>query len=291
MAREKASARISLYAVITFFVVVSALPFAYMALTAFKTNHDIYSYLSDPSDQSSWRDHPPFLINEPPTLDHFTLLFNDSTFLIFARNTFFIGALVVLITLLFAVPAAYSLARMAGRWGESLGIGIFLTYLVPPTLLFIPLARVVAELGLQNSLWALVIVYPTFTIPFTTWLLMGFFKSIPKDIEEQAMVDGYNRVQAIIKTVLPLSVPGILMVVVFAFTLSIHEFIYALTFVQTNLEKPLSTGIPTELVRGDVYRWGPLMAGAFLASLPTAILYTLFLDRFTSGFTAGAVKG
>jgi multiple sugar transport system permease protein len=284
-------ARISLYTILSFFVVFAALPFAYMALTAFKTNSDIYRYLPDPSDQSSWREHPPFLFNEPPTLDHFVMLFTESKFLIFVRNTFFIGALVVLITLAFAVPAAYSLARMAGRWGESLGIGIFLTYLVPPTLLFIPLARVVAELGLQNSLWALVVVYPTFTIPFCTWLLMGFFKSSPNDIEEQAMVDGYSRVQAILKTVLPLSVPGLLMVVVFAFTLSIHEFIYALTFVQTNVEKPISVGIPTELVRGDVYRWGPLMAGAFLASLPTAILYTLFLDRFISGFTAGAVKG
>ncbi|MFQ5793707.1 MAG: carbohydrate ABC transporter permease [Candidatus Bipolaricaulia bacterium] len=272
----------SVYAVVVFFVMVSALPFAYMAITAFKTNHDIFTIA---------RDRPPFFVNESPTLDHFNLLFNETLFFTFIRNTFVIGALVVAITLLVAVPAAYSLARMVGHWGESLGIGIFLTYLVPPSLLFIPLARVVAELGLQNSLWALVIVYPTFTIPFCTWLLMGFFKSIPRDIEEQAMIDGYNRVQAIIKTVLPLSIPGLLMVVVFAFTLSTHEFIYALTFVQTNVEKPISTGIPTELVRGDVFRWGPLLAGAFLASLPPAILYSFFLDRFISGFTAGAVKG
>jgi len=166
-----------------------------------------------------------------------------------------------------------------------------LTYLVPPTLLFIPLSKMIGFFGLHESLGSLILVYPTFTIPFCTWLLMGFFKSIPKDIEEQAMVDGCSRLGAMVKIVFPLSVSGILTVVVFAFTLSMHEFIYALAFISVSAHKTISIGVPTELVRGDVFRWGPLMAGALIASLPVAVMYTFFLDRFIAGFTMGAVKG
>jgi multiple sugar transport system permease protein len=198
--------------------------------------------------------------------------------------------LVVGITLLISVPAGYSLARLSGQWGEKLGIGIFLTYLVPPTLLFIPLARLIALLGLQDSLWALVLIYPTFTIPFCTWLLMGFFKSIPKDIEEQALVDGCSRLGAVIKTVLPLAVPGLLTVVIFSFTLVMQEFVYALTFILSVGKMTISLGVPIALVL-DVYRWGPLMAATLISSIPVAILYNLFLDRFIAGFTGGAVKG
>jgi len=198
--------------------------------------------------------------------------------------------MVVGITLLFAVPAASCLARWAGRWGENLGIGIFLTYLIPPTLLFIPLSRLIAFFGLHESRWSLILIYPTFTIPFCTWLLMGFFKSIPKDIEEQAMVDGYSRVGAMMKVVLPLSLSGLLTVVIFTFTLTMHEFIYALAFISVSAQKTVSIGVPTELVRGDVFRWGPLMAGALIPSIPIAILYTFFLDRFIAGFTVGAIK-
>ncbi len=154
----------------------------------------------------------------------------------------------VVITLVATVPAAYSLTRLAGRWGEGLGIGIFLVYLVPPTLLFIPLARVVADLGVRRSWWAMVIVYPTFTIPFCTWLLMGFFKSIPWDIEEQAMIDGYSRLGAIWRTVLPISVPGLLTVVVFSLALTLHEFVYALAFVTSSENKTISIGVTTELI-------------------------------------------
>jgi len=276
---KKLGMRGSLYTIVVLFTLFSALPFYIMLITMFKRNHDLF----DPN-------HNPFWFNEPPTLDHVELLFFKTQYLTWFLNTVFVGALVVLITLIIAVPAAYALARLAGRWGENLGIGIFLTYLIPPTLLFIPFSKVIAFLGLQNSIWSLVLVYPTFTIPFCMWLLMGFFKGIPKDIEEQAMVDGYSRVGAMIRTVLPLSIPGILTVVVFAFSLSFHEFIYALVFVQDSAQKTISIGVPTELIRGDVFRWGPLLGGALIAGIPVAVLYNLFIDRFVAGLV-GLAKG
>jgi multiple sugar transport system permease protein len=206
-------------------------------------------------------------------------------------NTAFVGMMVVAITLLLSIPAAYALARLTGRWGERLGIAIFLTYLVPPTLLFIPLSRVVAILGLQDSLWSLVLVYPSVTIPFSIWLLMGFFKSIPKELEDAAMVDGLTRFGAFVKMVVPISMSGILTVVIFTFTLVTQEFVYALTFISPESNQMVGVGIPIFLVRGDVYFWGSLMAACLIASLPVAFLYNLFLDRFIAGFTVGAVKG
>ena len=203
----------------------------------------------------------------------------------------FIGALVVLLTLITAVPAGYSLARLTGRWGEQLGIGIFLTYLIPPTLLFIPFARVIAMLGLQNSIWALVLVYPTFTIPFCTWLMMGFFRSVPHEIEDQAMVDGFSRAAVIRKIVLPLAVSGILTVIIFAFTLVMQDFVYALTFISSVGKMTVSLGVPVALVRGDVFYWGSLMAACLITSVPIAVVYNLFIDRFIADLTAGALKG
>ena len=194
------------------------------------------------------------------------------------------------ITLLLAVPAGYSLARLSGKWSQRLAIGIFLTYLIPPTLLFIPFARVVADLGLQDSLWSLVLVYPSFTVPFCTWLLMGFFKTIPRDLEEAAMIDGLSRFGAFFKVVVPVSTAGILTVVIFAFTLVTQEFIYALTFITASSGLTLSVGVPTFLVRGDVYFWGSLMGACVIASLPIAIVYNFFVDRFVKGFTVGAIK-
>jgi multiple sugar transport system permease protein len=261
------------------FVVFSAAPFYIMLITMFKRSHDLFSPTNNP-----------FWLNEAPTLEHLDLLFNQTLFPRFLLNTFLVGIAVVAITVLLAVPAAISLARLAGRWGESVGIGIFLTYLVPPTLLFIPLSRVVSLLGLQNSLWSLVLVYPTFTVPFCTWLLMSFFKSIPKDIEEQALVDGCSRIGAMIRVLLPLSVPGIITVVVFSFTLVAHEYIYALSFIQDSANKTIGIGMTTELVRGDVFYWGALMGGALIASIPVAILYTIFLDRIISGMALGGVR-
>jgi len=268
-----------LYALVSAFAFFGAFPFYWMVIASFKRDHDLYNPTSNP-----------FLFNEPATLDHLRLLLFDTHFVTYLLNTFRVGIAVVAITLAVAVPAAYSLARWARGWGETLGIGIFLTYLVPPTILFIPLSRFLSVLGLQESLWSLILVYPTFTIPFCTWLLMGFFKTVPKDIEEQAMIDGLSRFGAMARVVMPLSISGILTVVVFAFTLSMHEFIYALTFISVSTQKTVSIGVPTELVRGDVFQWGPLMAGALLASIPVAVVYTFFLDRFIAGFTMGAVK-
>ncbi|MDP9367813.1 MAG: carbohydrate ABC transporter permease [Chloroflexota bacterium] len=277
---KRAGARGIIYAVATFFALFAALPFAWMVITVFKQNTDLYT-----------RTNNPFLFNEPPTLGNIDLLVTQTKYLTFVGNTLLVAVFVVLITVVATVPAAYSLTRLAGRWGESLGIGIFLVYLVPPTLLFIPLSRIVADVGLNNSRWSMVLVYPTFTIPFCTWLLMGFFKSIPWDIEEQAMIDGYSRLGAIWRTVLPISVPGILTVVVFAFALTLHEFVYALAFVSSSSGKTISVGVTTELIRGDVFFWQALMAAAVIVAIPIALLYNLFLDRFIAGFTLGAVKG
>ena len=273
-----------LYSVITAFTLFAVFPFYWMLITALKQNKDLYV-------GATRANHNPLIFNDPPTWQHIAYLFNHTLYLQWLLNTFFVGAVVVGITLLVGVPAAYSLARMSGRWGEKLGIGIFLTYLVPPTLLFIPFARLISMLGLYDSLWSLILIYPTFTIPFCTWLLMGFFKSIPHEIEEQAMIDGYSRLGAIIKAVLPLSLPGLLTVVIFTFTLVTQEFVYALTFISTVSKMTVSIGVPVALVRGDTFYWGSLMAAALITSVPIAILYNLFLDRFIAGFLGGAVKG
>jgi len=265
--------------VLTVFTVLLAFPFYWMIITSFKQNVDLYTM-----------ENNPFLFNARPTLDHLKFLFTETRFVRWLGNTAFVGVVVVAITLFLAVPAAYALARLAGRWGERLGIAIFLTYLVPPTLLFIPLSRVVAFLGLQDSLWALILVYPTFTVPFSIWLLMGFFKSIPRELEDAAMVDGLTRFGAFLKLMIPISTSGILTVVIFTFTLVTQEFVYALTFISSESNQMIGTGIPIFLVRGDVYYWGALMAACLIASLPVAFLYNLFLDRFIAGFTVGAVK-
>jgi multiple sugar transport system permease protein len=276
---QRAIGRGALYLSAAGFTFFAAFPFVWMGITAFKRILDLYNIHNNP-----------FLFNLPPTLENMQLLFRETLFTRWLMNTAFVGALVVIITLLAAVPAGYSLARLARGWGEKLGIGIFLTYLVPPSLLFIPLSRVVSELRLQDSVWALVLVYPSFTIPFCTWLLMGFFKSIPGELEEAAMVDGCSRLGALRRVVLPISVAGLLTVVIFAFALSIQEFVYALTFISPSSQKTVSVGVPTDLIRGDVYYWGSLMGGALVASIPVAFLYSLFLDRFISGLTAGAFK-
>jgi multiple sugar transport system permease protein len=276
---KKILTRTGIYAGLGFFVLFAASPFYIMLITMFKRSHDLFN-----------PNNNPFFFNEPPTLDHLKLLFGQTLFTTFLLNTLLVGIAVVLITVLLAVPAAFSLARMAGRWGDNMGIGIFLTYLVPPTLLFIPLSRVVAVLNIQNSLWSLILIYPTFTVPFCTWLLMSFFKSIPKDIEEQAMIDGCSRMGAFFRVLLPLAIPGIISVIVFAFTLVANEYIYALAFIQDSAKKTIGIGLTTELVRGDVFYWGALMGGALLASIPVALLYTFFLDRIISGLSMGGVK-
>ena len=272
-------ATISLWTVRIFFAVILAFPFYWMFITMFKRTSDLYNLKNNP-----------FIFNEAPTLEHLRLLFNETLFLRWVANTAFAGAVVVVITLVLAVPAAYALARLTGGWGAQVGIAVFLTYLIPPTLLFIPLSKIVARLGLQDSLWSVIVVYPSFTIPFSTWLLMGFFKSIPRDLEDAALVDGLTRWGAFIKLVIPMSTSGILTVVIFAFTLVTQEFVYALTFISTAANQTVGVGVPTFLVRGDVFYWGSLMAACLITTVPIAILYNIFLDRFIEGFTVGAVK-
>ena len=275
-----AAGKVVNFGIIAAFAAFAAFPFAWMLITTFKRTTD----LLDPN-------HNPFLYSQPPTLDNLRVLFNDTLFVRWVGNTMFIGVLVVLITLLIAVPAGYSLARLTGAVGEQLGVAMFLTYLVPPTILFIPLAKVVSMLRLQDNIWALVLTYPSFTIPFCTWLMMGFFKAIPKDIEEAAMVDGMSRLGAFFRVILPMSVAGVLTVVIFSFTLVMQEFVYGLTFINSGRNFTVSVGVPSFLVRGDVYFWGSLMGACFIASVPIAFLYNLFVDRFIAGFTVGAVKG
>jgi ABC-type glycerol-3-phosphate transport system permease component len=277
---RRVGSRVAVYVVVGIFALFAAFPFLWAVITMFKADPDLYTAGNNP-----------FLYHDPPTLANLRLLFAQTPYLTFVRNSVGIGVLVVLITLAFSLPAAYALARLTGRWGGRLGIAIFLVYLVPPTLLFIPLSRMIASMHLQDSFWALVVVYPTFTIPLSTWLLNGFFKTVPRDIEEQAQVDGYSRLQAIVRTVLPLILPGIFAVIVFTFTLTMHEFIYALAFVSTSSHMTISVGVPTNLVRGDVFFWQSLMAAAVIVALPVALLYNTFLDRFVQGFTTGAIKG
>jgi len=238
------SARIGVYAAAIFAAIVCAAPFLWSLITAFKQNRDLYN-----------PENNPFVFNRPPTSDHVLYLFRDTPFGTFIWNSLWVGLLVVLITLALGLPAAYSLTRLDRPWSGPMGIAIFLVYLVPPSLLFLSLSRIVVTLRLQDSTWSLVLVYPTITIPVSVWLLIGFLKAIPKDIEEQAMVDGYSRLGAFTRAVLPLAFPGIVAVVVFAFTLTASEFIYALAFVSPSHEKVVSTGVVTELVRGDVFFW------------------------------------
>jgi multiple sugar transport system permease protein len=268
------------YAAAVIAAFLCAAPFLWSVITAFKQNRDLYTPANNP-----------FTFNQPATSDHVRYLFTDTAFGTFAWNTLWVGLLVVAITLLLGLPAAYALARLDRPWASWFGVAIFLVYLVPPTLLFLSLSRIVVELGLQDSTWSLVLVYPTITIPVSIWLLIGFLKAVPRDIEEQAMVDGYSRLGAFWRAVVPLTFPGIVAVVVFAFTLTASEFIYALAFVSPTTQKVVSTGVPTELVRGDVFYWQSLQAATVLVAVPIAIVFNLFLDRFIAGFTQGAVKG
>jgi len=224
------------------FCVLLAFPFYWMLITTFKQTSDLYNL-----------ENNPFVFNLRPTLTHLGYLFGQTDFVRWALNTLVVGVLVTVITLLLAVPAAYALTRLTGRWGPRVGIGIFLTYLVPPTLLFIPLSRIVANLGLQNTIWSLVVTYPSFTVPFSIWLLMGFFKTIPRELEDAAMVDGLSRFGAFLKLVVPISVSGLLTVVIFTFTLVTQEFVYALTFISGDRNQVVQVGVPIFLVRGDVY--------------------------------------
>ena len=269
--------RLFSYGVVVPFAIVLAFPFVWMAVTSFKNQAQVY----DPT--KVWRFHP--------TLANYGFLLHDTGYLRWIRNSCFVGGLVVLITLAVALPAGYALARLSGRVGRSMGVGIFLTYLVPPTLLFLPLSRVIAQyLHLSDRLWSLVVIYPSFTIPFAVWLLMGFFKTIPQELEDAALVDGCSRLGTLVRIVFPISIPGILTVVIFTFSLVLNEFLYAITFISSSTNRTLTIGVPTELIRGDLYDWPGIMAAILLPSIPLALVYNAFLDRFIAGFTGGAFR-
>ena len=265
------------YAVVVPFAIVMGFPFVWMAVTSLKPEFQVY----DPT--KVWSFHP--------TLASYGYLFHHTGYVRWIRNSCLVGLAVVAITLAVALPAGYALARLAGRVGRALGVGIFLTYLVPPTLLFLPLSRVVAQyLHLSDRLWALIVIYPSFTIPFAVWLLMGFFKTIPQELEDAALIDGCSRFGALLRVVFPISVPGILTVVIFTFSLVLNEFVYAITFISSSANRTLPVGVPTDLIRGDLFNWPGIMAAILIPSIPLALVYNAFLNRFIAGFTGGAFR-
>jgi multiple sugar transport system permease protein len=271
-----------LYLPTLLFLVFVLLPFYWMAITSFKQDRNIF----DPKAN-------PFWFNMAPTLKHYINLINpDKTdFLIWVQNSLMVAALVTLISVALGIMAGYSLARLRYKGAETMGASVFITYLVPPSLLFLPLSHVIGQLGLMETRWAMVISYPTFLVPFCTWLLMGYFRTIPKEIEECALVDGCTRIKALLRIVLPVAIPGIITAALFSFTLAWGEYLYSVTFVTDSWEKTIPSAVVGELIRGDVYHWGGLMAGALLGSIPIALIYVIFLDYYVSGLTAGATKG
>ena len=268
---------VTVYIPLAIFVFVLLFPFYWMVITSVKPNNELLS-----------RDGNPFWVIQP-TLEHFHKLLFKTAYPEWLWNTVFISVIATVVSLVCAVLAAYAIERLRFKGSRQVGLGIFLAYLVPPSILFIPLSTIVFKLGLFDTRCALILTYPTFLIPFCTWLLMGYFRSIPFELEECALIDGATRFEILWKIILPLSVPGLISAGIFAFTLSWNEFIYALTFISSSEVKTVPVGVVTELVEGDVYHWGSLMAGALFGSLPVAVLYSFFVDHYVSGMT-GAVK-
>jgi len=252
-------------------------PFYWMGITVFKSDRELYNLDLNP------------LYVHNATFDNIVHLFTETIFLRWMANTFFVAILATLISLAASLLAAYAIQRLRFKTSGPTGVAIFLGYLVPQTILFIPLAHIIFKVRLWDSLWSLVLTYPTFLIPFCTWLLMGYFKSIPKEMEECAMIDGASRIKVFRRIILPLCLPGVLSAGIFCFTLSWNEYIYALAFISNTAKKTVPIGLVTELVRGDVYHWGPLMAGALCASLPIALVYSFFVEHYVAGMT-GALK-
>jgi len=279
MARRRLAGKIATHLALVPFLVFALFPFYHMALTSLKQDRELYD-----------RHAVPLLIRQAPTLEHYAKLLWDTPFFTWMKNSLLVTLLSTTLSLVIGTVAAYALARLKFFAVGSFGTAIFVTYLVPTSLLFLPLAQVVNWLGLADSKWALVVTYPTFLVPFCTWLLMGYFRTVPKEVEECALVDGATRIQALLRIVLPIAVPGLVCAALFAFTLSWNEFIYALTFTSSSEEITASVGITSALIRGDIYFWGSLMAGAVLGSVPIVILYVFFLDYYVSGLTAGALK-
>ncbi|MCG8355510.1 MAG: carbohydrate ABC transporter permease [Kiloniellales bacterium] len=266
------------YIPLAIFVFVLLFPFYWMGISAFKTNEELHAY-KGLAGLWVWE----------PTLDNIRRLFFETEYPAWMWNTMFVTVGATFISLFCSVCAAYAIERLRYTGSRYVGMGIFLAYLVPPSILFIPLAIMVFRLGIFDSNWALILTYPTILVPFCTWLLMGYFRSIPYELEECALVDGASRLQILVKIILPLSVPGLISAGIFAFTLSWNEFIYALTFIASAENKTVPVGIVTEMISFDVYDWGGLMAGALFGSLPVAILYSFFVEHYVSSMT-GAVK-
>jgi len=262
------------------FIAFALFPFYYMVITSLKKDAELYSLKS-----------VPFLIQTGVITDHYRYLFFKTDFLTWVKNSLIISVVATAVSLVIAILAGYSLARLRYRGVGAFGTAVFITYLVPPTLLFLPLSQVVVWLGISDTIWSLIVTYPTFLVPFSTWLLMGYFRTIPKEVEECALVDGASRMQTLVRIVLPMAIPGIVCVTLFGFTLTWNEFTYALTFISQTANKTAVVGVTADLIRGDIYYWGSLMAGAVVASLPIVIIYVWFLDYYVSGLTAGAVKG
>jgi multiple sugar transport system permease protein len=270
------------YVPIAFFIVGTLFPFYWMLVTAFRPDGELYR---------PWRavNNTPFWTTNP-TLEHVQNLFGQTMFATWLWNTMFIALVSTLISLFCGLLAGYALARLKFPMAGSLGTSIFVTYLVPPTLLFIPLADIIRSFRLGDSAWSLILTYPTFLIPFCTWLLMGYFKTIPRELEECARIDGATRIRAMVQVIFPIATPGILSAGIFAFTLSWNEFLYALVFISSPQQKTVPVGVVSELIRGDVFYWGPLMAGALLGSVPIALMYSFFVEYYVAGLT-GSVKG
>jgi multiple sugar transport system permease protein len=264
------------------FILGLLFPFYWMLVTTVRPDRELYRPWLAPNYTPFWTFHP--------TLDHVRYLLEETLFNRWMLNTLFISVVATAISLFCGILAGYALSRLKFRFAGMLGTGIFITYLVPQTLLFIPLADIIRNFRLGDTPWALILTYPTFLIPFCTWLLMGYFKAIPRELEECARIDGATRWKAMVYIILPIAVPGILSAGIFAFTLSWNEFIYALVFLSSPEQKTVSVGVTSELVRGDVFYWGSLMAGALLGSVPVAIIYSFFVEHYVAGIT-GSVKG
>ncbi len=269
---------VTVYIPILLFLFVLLFPFYWMALTALKPNEELTDYA---------KFSPLWVTN--PTLQHIKYLLFETSYPGWLWNTVVVSVASTILSLICSVFAAYAIERLRFRGSRSIGLAIFLAYLVPPSILFIPLALMVFQFGIYDTRLALIFTYPTFLIPFSTWLLMGYFRSIPYELEECALVDGASRFQILTKILLPLAIPGLISAGIFSFTLSWNEFIYALTFIASSENKTVPVGVLTELVRSDVYEWGALMAGALIGSLPVVVLYSFFVDYYVSSMT-GAVK-
>ncbi len=287
-----------------FFIVFTLFPFYWMFVTSMKSTRETYNRNVNPfipvaCTETMAQQVRTFRFSGAALMDnclfHWRVLLRDTLFIRWLQNTMFIAIVSTVVSLFAGITSAYALARLRFRGADTFGVLIFITYLVPPTLLFIPLSDVIGDLplvgwNLLNSPWGLIVAYPTFLVPFCTWLLSGYFKTIPKELEEAAMIDGATRIQAMVRIILPLALPGVLSAGMFAFTLSANEFLYALVFIYDNANKTVPVGVVSELIKGDVFYWGELMSGALLGSVPVALIYSFFVEHYVAGIT-GAVKG